>query len=258
MERGEMNPNNELDVGRWADDELAALGPDGEWEPDQRRGLALLRQQRGRMNGRRRRWTWVVAGAMATCLSLMATPVTRAFAQRCLSACVSGTGWVRQFLSAGMSGPLPSNVYIKPESRTMAPDFTLTDSNGKPVRLSELRGDVVLLNFWATWCAPCRVEIPMFIRFQQAYRDRNFVVLGVALDEEGWSVVRPYADAKKINYPLVVGDDRVSDLFGGLKAVPTTYIIDRQGRIAATHIGLCQKGEYEGDIKAVLNERATP
>jgi cytochrome c biogenesis protein CcmG/thiol:disulfide interchange protein DsbE len=94
----------------------------------------------------------------------------------------------------------------------------------------------------------------MFITFQQEYRDRRFMVLGVALDEEGWSAVRPYADAKKINYPVMVGDDRISDLFGGLKAVPTTLIIDRLGRIAATHIGLCQRSEYEGDIRAVLNE----
>jgi cytochrome c biogenesis protein CcmG/thiol:disulfide interchange protein DsbE len=254
MERGELNPNNELDVSRWVDDELATLGPDREWEPDQHRGLALLREQRGKVNGRRRRSNWVVAGAMATCLSLMVTPVTRAFAERCLSACVTGTGWVRQFLTAGTSGPIPSNVYIKPEDRRIAPDFILNDSRRKPVRLSELHGDVVLLNFWATWCASCRVEIPMFIQFQQAYRDRKFVVLGVALDEEGWSIVRPYADAKEINYPIVLGNDRVSDLFGGLKAVPMTLIIDRQGRIAATHIGLCQKSEYEGDIKAVLNE----
>ena len=255
MERQELNPNNEPGASRWVDDELAAaLRPDDEWQPDYHRGLSLLREQRGRMKGRRRRWTWVVAGAMATCLSLMATPVTRAFAQRCLSACVSGTGWVRQFLTAGTAGPIPSNVYIKRENRTMAPDFTLNDSSGKPVRLSELRGNVVLLNFWATWCAPCRVEIPMFIKFQEAYRDRNFCVLGVALDEQGWSVVRPYADAKKINYPVMVGDDRIADLFGGLKAVPTTVIIDRQGRIAATHVGLCKKSEYEGDIKAVLNE----
>lgn len=254
MERGNLIPSNELDVSRWVDNELGALGPEGEWQPDRHRGLALLRQHRGKMKGRGRRWTWVVAGAMATCLSLMATPVTRAFAQRCLSACVSGTGWVRQFLTVGSSAPIPSNVFIKPQNRTVAPDFTLNDSSGRPVRLSELRGDVVLLNFWATWCAPCRIEIPMFIAFQQAYRDRHFVVLGVALDDQGWNVVRPYADAKKINYPVMVGDQTIADLFGGLKAVPTTLIIDRQGRIAATHIGLCQESEYEADIKTVLNE----
>src|SRR5690349_19867831 len=119
MERGNLNPSNELDVRQWVDDELSALGPEGEWQPDQHRGLALLRQHRGKINGRRRRWTWVAAGAMASCLSLMATPVTRAFTHRCLSACMSGTGWVRQLVTAGTSSPIPSNVYINPENRTM-------------------------------------------------------------------------------------------------------------------------------------------
>ncbi len=121
MERDDLNPKNELSVSRWVDDELAALGPDQEWQPDLYRGLTLFRDQRGKMNGRQRWWTWVVAGAMATCLSLMAMPVTRAFAERCFSAGVSGTGWVRQFLMAGLSRPIPSNVYIKRENRTMAP-----------------------------------------------------------------------------------------------------------------------------------------
>ncbi len=248
------NQNSELDLGRWVDDELAALGPDGEWQPNPHRGLTLLREQRRRMDRRRRRWTWVVGTALATCLSLMATPATRTFAQRCVSACVSESGWVRQLFTIASAGPIPSTVYVKAEDRKMAPDFTLSDSKGNPVKLSDFRGDVVLLNFWATWCAPCRVEIPMFIEFQQAYHDRNFVVLGVALDDQGWSVVKPYADARQINYPVVVGNDRISDLFGGLNAVPTTLIIDRQGRIAATHVGLCRKSEYQGDIQAVLNE----
>jgi thiol-disulfide isomerase/thioredoxin len=254
MEPGDLNPNNELNVGRWVDDELAALGPAGDWQPDMNRGLGLLRGQRGKLSGCSRRWTWVVAGAIATCLSLMATPATRAFAQRCLAVCVNETSWVRQLLKVGTSGPIPSTVFLKPENRKMAPDFTLNDSIGKPVTLSEFRGQVVLVNFWATWCAPCRVEIPLLVGFQQAYRDRGFVVLGIALDEDGWNVVRPYADAKEINYRVMVADDKISDVFGGLKAVPTTVIIDKYGRIAATHIGLCQKSEYEADIKAVLNE----
>lgn len=246
--------NDESKLGRWVDDEMATLGPGGDWQPNLERGLALLREQPTRRRRRGRRWAWIAAGAMAACVSVMATPITRAFAQRCLSACVSESGWVRQFLKAAGSGPAATNAYIKPEDRKMAPDFTLSDRNGKPVELSQFRGDVVLLNFWATWCAPCRQEIPFFIGFQQAYRDRGFVVLGVALDEDGWNSVKPYADAKKINYPVLVGDDRLSERFGGLKAVPTTFIIDRQGRIAATHVGVCQKSEYENDLRAVLNE----
>jgi cytochrome c biogenesis protein CcmG/thiol:disulfide interchange protein DsbE len=254
MEPRDSNPNNDVNVGQWVDGEMAALGPHENWQPDMHRGLLLLREQRAKRTGRRRRWTWAVAAATAASLSLMATPSTRAFAERCLDACVSQTGWVRQLLVAGPSAPAPSSVYIKPQDRKMAPDFTLNDLSGKLVTLSQLRGDVVLLNFWATWCAPCRMEIPMFIAFQQAYRDRDFVVLGVSLDDGGSKVVRPYVDAKRMDYPVMVGDDRISNLFGGLKAIPTTLIIDRQGRVAATHIGLCQKSEYERDIRTALNE----
>ena len=255
MEPRDSNPNNDVNVGQWVDDEMGTLGAHGAWQPDVHRGLLLLHDQRAKRNGSRRRWTWAVAAATAASFSLMATPVTRAFAQRCLDACVSQTGWFRQLLIADAPRTTSNSVYIQAQDRKMAPDFTLTDRSGKRVRLSAFRGDVVLLNFWATWCAPCRIEIPMFVGFQQAYRDRDFVVLGVSLDDGGWNVVRPYADAKSVNYPVMVGDDRISALFGGLKALPTTLLIDRQGRVAATHIGLCQRSEYEGDIKALLNER---
>jgi cytochrome c biogenesis protein CcmG/thiol:disulfide interchange protein DsbE len=253
MELGDLNPNDELNAGRWADDELAALSTDGEWQPDINRGLALLREQRRQSAGGRHKWGWLVVGAMAAGISLMATPVTRAFSQRCLSACVDQSGWLLQFLRTGASNPVPSTAYIEPRDRKPAPNFTLTDAAGQPVSLSEFRGQVVLINFWATWCAPCASEIPLLIDFQQAYRARGFVVLGVALDD-GWNVVRPYAETRKINYRVLIADANISDLFGGLKAVPTTLIIDRRGRVAATHVGLCQKHEYESDIKAVLNE----
>ncbi|MBZ5577929.1 MAG: TlpA family protein disulfide reductase [Acidobacteriia bacterium] len=255
MEPRDLDPKRELNVAEWVDHEMASLGHE-EWQPDLHRGLALLRAPSG-TTGSRRRWTWAAAAVLATCFSLMAMPGPRAFAERCVSACVSGTGWIRELLAGGASGPTPSNVYVKPGNRTMAPDFALEDASGQPVRLSQLRGNVVLVNFWATWCAPCRVEIPMLLGFEKTYRDRNFKILGIALDDGGWSLVRPYADARNISYPILLGNQGIADLFG-LKAVPTTFVIDRQGRIAATHIGLCQKSEYEGDIKAVLNERITP
>ena len=251
MERNEEGQN----VGRWVDERMAILAPADEWEPNVPRGLAHFRAKREEVRRPRQRWAWVAAASLVICISLMATPVTRAFAQRCLSACVNETGWVRQILNVGTSGARSNTVYA-PEARRMAPDFTLADASGTPVSLADYRGKVVLLNFWATWCFPCRAEIPLLMEFEQAYRGRGFVVLGVSMDDDGWKAVKPYLHSRKMNYPVMVADRRTPELFGGLKAIPETLIIDRRGRIAATHLGLCQKSEYENDIKAVLNESA--
>jgi cytochrome c biogenesis protein CcmG/thiol:disulfide interchange protein DsbE len=113
---------------------------------------------------------------------------------------------------------------------------------------------VVLLNFWATWCAPCGLEIPWFMEFQTTRQEAGFTALGVSLDEDGWNAVKPYIAARKVNYPVMLGNDDVAQLYGAV-ALPATFIIDRSGRIAATHVGICGKNEYEADIQAVLNER---
>ena len=115
----------------------------------------------------------------------------------------------------------------------MAPDFTLTDTPGTPIKLSDFRGKVVLLTFWTTDCAACNVEMPWFREFQQTYRERDLVFL---------------------SHQVVPGADDIPRLFGGLEAIPTTLLIDKLGRIAVTHVGLCSKGEYETAIKALLNE----
>lgn len=138
--------------------------------------------------------------------------------------------------------------------RRPAPDFELQDHHGKPVRLSDFRGKVVLLNFWATWCAPCRIEIPWFIELQRKYKDKGLVIVGVSMDEEGWSVVRPYIEEMEINYPVVIGDDMVAEQYGGVAALPTTFLIDRQGKIAKVHVGLVSKNTYEREIQELLNE----
>jgi peroxiredoxin len=185
----------------------------------------------------------------------MAFPVTRALAQRCVSACVLETAAVRELLLGRTSSATLNNTYVKPGDRRMAPDFTLNDATGQRVKLFEYRGKVVLLNFWATWCGPCKQEIPWFVEFQQTQEQRGFAVLGVSIDEDGWDSVKPYIEEKHINYPVMIGNDEVARLFGGLDSIPLTLIIDRSGRIAAIHAGLCRKDEYESDIKAVLNER---
>ncbi len=148
----------------------------------------------------------------------------------------------------------PSRKPVKEQAhRNPAPDFTLRDANGKSVRLSDYKGQVVLLNFWATWCGPCKIEIPWFMEFQKTYKDRGFTVLGVALDDDGWDSVKPYIERKQFNYPVMIGSMQVEQLYGGIESLPTSFIIDRQGRIASTHVGLVTKNVYEDDIRQLLD-----
>lgn len=142
---------------------------------------------------------------------------------------------------------------VKPDKdRKSAPDFELKDANGHTVRLSDYRGKVVLLDFWATWCGPCKVEIPWFQEFERQNKDKGFAVLGVAMDEDGWDVVKPFAQYMKINYRLVIGNESIAEKFGGVDALPTTFLIDREGKIAAVHVGLSGKRDFEDGIRELL------
>ena len=142
--------------------------------------------------------------------------------------------------------------------RKPAPNFTLKDADGKSVSLADYRGKVVLLNFWATWCGPCGLEIPWFEEFEQRYKTQGFAVLGVSMDDDGWTAVKPYMAEHKINYRILLGNDTVSQLYGGLDALPTTFIIDRQGNIAfPPHVGLAGKEEYRSEIQSLLGAQTT-
>jgi cytochrome c biogenesis protein CcmG/thiol:disulfide interchange protein DsbE len=139
------------------------------------------------------------------------------------------------------------------KDRKPAPDFKLKDAGGQVVKLSDYKGKVVLLNFWATWCGPCTLEIPWFEQFQQDYRSKGFEVLGVSMDEDGWEVVKPYIAEHKINYRVLLGNDSVGELYGGVDSLPTTFIIDREGRFAfPPHVGLAGKNEYLSEIQTLL------
>ena len=161
-------------------------------------------------------------------------------------------------LAAGCAGSREAKASVKAvKDRKPAPEFTLKDSMGAPVKLSDYRGKVVLLNFWATWCGPCKIEIPWFVEFEQKHKDEGFAVLGVSLDEEGWEIVKPYLNEAKVNYRVLLGTDSVAQLYGGVDALPTSFLIDREGRIASVHVGLVSKSNYQNDINALLRASKT-
>ena len=142
------------------------------------------------------------------------------------------------------------------KDRKDAPDFTLKDSDGKVVHLSDYKGKVVLLDFWATWCWPCKIEIPWFMEMQRKNKDKGFEVLGVAMDDEGWESVKPFLSQLAVNYRVVIGNDITAQMYGGVDALPTTFLIDRSGKIAAVHVGLASKQDFEDGIEELLQAPA--
>lgn len=134
----------------------------------------------------------------------------------------------------------------------LSPAWELKDVNGKMVKSSDFSGKVVMLDFWATWCGPCRMEIPGFIELQKQYADKGLVVIGVSLDQDGASAVKPFIEKLGINYPIVLGDEVIVSAFGGIEGIPTTFIIDRAGNIVRKHVGYAPKAEFEADIKPLF------
>jgi cytochrome c biogenesis protein CcmG/thiol:disulfide interchange protein DsbE len=145
-------------------------------------------------------------------------------------------------------------------SRKPAADFTLTDNKGKTITLSDYKGKVVLLDFWATWCGGCKLEIPWYMEFYKKYKDQGLAVIGVSMDDEGWKVVRPFLAKKRdaetggiiaMEYPIVIGNDSLGHSFD-LTSMPMTLLIDRDGKIAVSHTGVVDKDNFEANIRELL------
>jgi thiol-disulfide isomerase/thioredoxin len=231
-----MDNNSELNH-QWVDERVSQLNASSEWKPDVDRAFARFEGRSKRAPG----LNWAIAAAIFAGIgaAVLAFPAPRVFASRCVDACES------LFLG---KPPLAD-----PSMRAgYAPDFTLNDSNGAALRLSDYKGKVVLLNFWATWCGPCKAEIPWFIEFEQAHKNQGFAVIGISMDDDGWKSVKPYIEAKKITYRVAVDDGSVAQKYGGVDSLPMTILIDREGRITARHIGLVSKSAYEHEIAGLL------
>lgn len=204
---------------------------------------AKIRLQ-GRTAAPSRRWLWTAVPVAAALLVMLSLPATRAV--------------------AGMNTPPVSMESIHyflldhwhaliqmVHGPARAPDFTAVDASGKTVRLSDYRGKVVLLNFWATWCAPCKAEVPWFVDLQNTYKD-DLVVLGVSFDEDGWKSVRPFIEERKVNYPVVLAYPGLPEQYRKIESLPATLMIDRDGRIQGTHLGLASKAQYDALIREQL------
>ena len=133
-----------------------------------------------------------------------------------------------------------------------APNFSLKTYDGKVIELSTLKGKVVLVNFWATWCPPCRAEIPDFIKVYTAYKSKGLEIIGIALDEEGWTKVKPFIERNKMNYPVVLGDAKVVRDYGSPEGIPTTFFIDKNGNVVDQQVGMLRKEMLEQRIHKLL------
>jgi peroxiredoxin len=138
---------------------------------------------------------------------------------------------------------------------TVAPDFSLEALDGKTTRLSDYRGKAVLLNFWATWCGPCKIEMPWFVELQNQYASKGLQIVGVAMDDASKEDISKFAKDMGVNYPILIGKESVGDQYGGVPALPETFLIGRDGKIVDKILGLRGKAEIEDAIKRALNTK---
>lgn len=176
----------------------------------------------------------------------------RGYLIRSLIPFVSSLSLFVTILSCAAPANSRNSIIVPPK---VAPDFSLLNSQGATLKLSDYKGKVVLLDFWAIWCHGCRTEIPWYMEFESKYKNRGLAVIGVSMDT-GWKTVKPFMAKEKMNYPVVIGNESLLSRYGS-HAMPATYLIGRGGKIADYHIGVVNKDQFESEIKKLLAEKGS-
>lgn len=151
------------------------------------------------------------------------------------------------------TSPIPTN----PADRPVAPAWTAIDLNGKPLSSDSLRGSVYLIDFWATWCGPCVRMVPDLVELERRYRDQGFTIVGVSLDQDGPEVVRSFNERFQVSYPVVMADAAILQAFGDIDMIPTSFLIDREGRIVSRHVGAVPQSELDTEIRSLIFRNPT-
>jgi cytochrome c biogenesis protein CcmG/thiol:disulfide interchange protein DsbE len=234
---------------QWVEDRLAKLDPESEWQPHVTTALLRFEQRRARSRFLGPR---TVSVAIVAVVCLLSFPAPRVLAQRVIAPCVEAC-------ESLVLGQADFHAHLQRLFWSVhnflgltAPDFAATDSTGANFQLSDYAGKVVLLNFWATWCKPCRQEIPWFVEFQRTFGNQKFAVVGISLDEDGWKPVRPFMEAQKVSYRVAIGNDALAQKYGGLQSLPETLLIRGDGIILVKHVGITSKDQYEREIVRAL------
>ena len=136
----------------------------------------------------------------------------------------------------------------------LAPDFELPALDGKNLKLSDLRGKAVLLNFWATYCGPCKIEMPWFVELQKEYGPQGFQIVGVAMDDASLEDIAKFAKEMGVNYPILLGKESVGQSYGGVSVLPTTFFLDRDGKLIAREFGLQSRSVFVDHIKKAMSQ----
>jgi peroxiredoxin len=183
------------------------------------------------------RWAIATVGALALALLTLHTDLP----------------WTFEHADASPRGAAPGATACPANAKPANLNFTLKDVNNKNVQLSALKGKVIVLDFWATWCGPCKIEIPGFVDLYSRYKAQGLEIVGIVV-EDPFAKAKPFAQEYKMNYTVLDGNDRndVDEAFGPLWGLPTTIVISRDGRICAKHMGMTSKEAFEKDIKSLL------